>query len=311
MFDLKLSFRTALLLTVPPLMWASNAVIGRLVQASMPPMTLNFVRWTIAMLILLPMAKSILHPRSGLWANWKSFAVLGLLGVGLYNSLLYLALHSSSPINVTLVAASVPFWTMLIGKWFFNAKAGWHRVIGGILSLCGVLVVLSRGETQVLAALHWVPGDLYMIAASIAWAFYSWLLTRQDEPKGIRENWSAFLLAQIVFGVLWSGALTTGEWLLGDPHITWSRGLVAALLFIAIGPAVIAFRCWGQGVQEAGPTTAGLFTNLTPLFAAVLSSAFLGETPRFYHLVAFIMIVAGIVLSARTPRAGQVSRVND
>ena len=107
------------------------------------------------------------------------------------------------------------------------------------------------------------------------------------------------LLAQIVFGLGWSGLMTAGEWALTDARIQWGWPLAAALLFVAVGPAVLAYRFWGLGVQHAGPTVAGFFGNLTPLFAAVMSALFLGEAPRLYHAAAFALIVAGIVVSAR------------
>ncbi|MBE0622553.1 MAG: DMT family transporter [Burkholderiales bacterium] len=295
----RITLPTALLLTVPPLLWAGNAVVGRMVHAWMPPMTLNLVRWSIALVILLPLAGWVLRPGSGLWASWRRFALLGLLGVGLYNSLQYLALQSSTPINVTLVASSMPVWMLLVGALFFSARVTRKQVIGAVLSIAGVLLVLSRGEWRQLLAMHLVPGDLFMIAATISWSFYSWLLTHPKEPKDIRGNWTAFLLAQIVFGVMWSGVFTAGEWAVSDPHVVWSWPLAAALLYIAVGPAIIAYRCWGAGVQRAGPTIAGFFSNLTPLFAAMMSSAFLGEMPHLYHAAAFALIVGGIVFSSR------------
>ncbi|MBS1186789.1 MAG: transporter of the superfamily [Burkholderiaceae bacterium] len=270
-----------------------------MVRALVSPMTLNLLRWAIAMVILMPLAGFIFRSGSELWGSWKRFAILGLLSVGLYNSLQYLALQSSSPINVTLVAASMPFWMLLIGKLFYGVRIGFKRVVGAVLSIAGVLLVLSRGEWHVLLAMHLVPGDLYMIVATIAWACYSWMLTRPKEPESIRGNWSAFLMAQIGFGVIWSAVFTAGEWAIGSHRIEWSWGLAAALLFVAIGPAIIALRCWGMGVQRAGPTVAGFFSNLTPLFAAIFSAAFLGETPHLYHLAAFGMIVGGIVFSAQ------------
>lgn len=115
----------------------------------------------------------------------------------------------------------------------------------------------------------------------------------------IRGDWAAFLMAQMVFGLLWSGGFAGAEWALAPTHITWGWPLVAALAFIAIGPAVVAYRCWGMGVQRAGPAMAGFFSNLTPLFAALLSAAFLGEAPRAYHALAFALIVGGIVVSSR------------
>ncbi|HEY0846396.1 MAG TPA: DMT family transporter [Noviherbaspirillum sp.] len=290
---------TALLLLVPPLLWAGNAVVGRLVNTMVPPITLNFLRWAIALLILLPMAGWIYRPGSGLWSHWRRFTVLGLLGIGLYNALQYLALQSSTPINVTLVAASMPVWMLAIGWMFFGAQVSGRQIAGAALSIAGVLLVLSRGEWRQLLALRLVPGDLFMILATIAWSIYSWLLSQRKDPEAIRQYWAAFLLAQVSFGVVWSGAFAAGEWALTPAHIQWSWPLAAALLYVAVGPAIIAFRCWGAGVQRVGPNIAAFFNNLTPLFAALLSSAFLGELPHLYHAGAFALIVGGIVLSSR------------
>lgn len=110
--------RTAILLTIPPLLWAGNAIVGRMVAHDVPPIMLNFLRWAIAFVLLLPFAGPIFRRDSGLWANWQRFTLLGLLGIGLYNALQYLALQSSTPINVTLVASGMPVWMMLTG-WLF------------------------------------------------------------------------------------------------------------------------------------------------------------------------------------------------
>jgi drug/metabolite transporter (DMT)-like permease len=290
---------TIFLLTLAPLLWAGNAIVGRLVHEMVPPITLNFLRWAIAFLILLPLAGPVFRRGSGLWLNWRRFALLGLLGIGMYNALQYLALKSSTPINVTLVAAGMPVWMMLTGWMFFGAKVSRQQMMGAALSIAGVLLVLARGEFRHLLELRLVAGDIFMILATIAWSIYSWMLTRPIEPAVIRSQWASFLLAQVGFGVVWSGLFAAGEWAITDAHIQWSWTLAAALAYVAIGPAVIAFRCWGAGVQRAGPSVAAFFSNLTPLFAAIMSSAFLGEAPHLYHGAAFLLIVGGIVVSSR------------
>ncbi|MYN08675.1 DMT family transporter [Pseudoduganella aquatica] len=290
---------TIFLLTLAPLLWAGNAIVGRLVHEMVPPITLNFLRWAIAFLILLPLAGPVFRRGSGLWPNWRRFALLGLLGIGMYNALQYLALKSSTPINVTLVAAGMPVWMMLTGWMFFGAKVSRQQMMGAALSIAGVLLVLARGEFRHLLELRLVAGDIFMIFATIAWSIYSWMLTRPIEPAEIRSQWASFLLAQVGFGVIWSGLFAAGEWAITDAHIQWSWMLAAALAYVAIGPAVIAFRCWGAGVQRAGPSVAAFFSNLTPLFAAIMSSAFLGEAPHLYHGAAFLLIVGGIVVSSR------------
>ena len=295
----RLSPSTILLLTLPPLLWAGNAVVGRMVHELVPPMTLNFLRWLLAFVLLWPFAGQVLRRGSPLWPHWRRYAVLGLLGVGMYNALQYLALQTSTPINVTLVASSMPVWMLAIGALFFGASVSRRQVISAVLSIAGVLLVLSRGEWSQLRALRLVPGDLYMMLATIAWAFYSWLLSRTTEPAAVRQDWAAFLMAQMVFGLGWSGSFAAGEWMLGAAPILWSLPLAAALLFIAVGPAILAYRSWGTGVQRAGPNVAAFFLNLTPLFAALMSAAFLGDVPHWYHGVAFALIVAGIVVSSR------------
>jgi len=296
----KLSPSTIALLTLPPLLWAGNAIVGRLVRDAVPPMTLNLLRWSIALVILLPLGRALFGPGSALLRNWRRYALLGLLGIGLYNSFQYLALQSSTPINVTLVAAGMPVWMMLIGALFFGVAVTRRQVAGAALSIAGVLLVLCRGQWELLRALHLVAGDVYMILATIAWSFYSWLLTRSAQDRAQeRADWAVFLLGQVIYGVLWSSAFAAVEWSVGAVAIAWSWPLACALLYVAIGPAIIAFRCWGAGVQRAGPSVGAFFTNLTPLFAAILSSAFLGEAPHLYHALAFLLIVAGIVFSAR------------
>jgi drug/metabolite transporter (DMT)-like permease len=288
-----------LLLTLPPLLWAGNAVIGRMIAPLVSPMTLNLLRWAIAFALLLPLASPVLRRGSALWPSWQRFVGLSLLAIGGYNALLYLALNTSTPINVTLVGSITPVWMLLIGRAFFGMRISATQWLGAAMSIAGVLLVLSRGEFKVLMQVHLVAGDVYMLLASAAWAYYSWMLAHPTtEPPDIRRDWSAFLLAQIAFGLVWSSLAAGGEWALGLGRMQPSWPLATALLYVAIGPAVLAYRSWGAGVSRAGPQVAGFFINLTPLFTAVLSSAFLGEVPHLYHALAFILIVGGIAVSS-------------
>ncbi len=290
----------ALLLIIPPLLWAGNAVVGRMIAPLISPMTLNLLRWVLAFALLMPFATWVLRPSSPMWAQWRRFLLLGLVSTSGYNALLYLALNTSTPINVTLVGASTPVWMLLIGRMFYGHTISGRQMLGAGLSIVGVVLVMCRGEWAQLAALRLVVGDVYVLLASMGWAYYSWLLAHPTpESAPIRADWAAFLLGQIVFGLIWSIAFTSLEWGLTDVRLQWGWPLVAALVFIACGPAVLAYRSWGAGVGRAGPAVAGFFINLTPLFTALLSSAVLGETPKLFHGLAFALIVSGIVLSSR------------
>jgi len=298
----RITSRTALLMTLPPLLWAGNAVVGRLAVGSVPPLTLNFLRWTLAALMLLPLGWRAFRNPSTIAQRWPHLLMIGLLGVGMYNAMQYLALVTSTPINVTLIAASMPVWMLAIGAMFYGVHPTRRQLAGAALSIAGVLLVIARGDLTALSRVQFVPGDLYVVVAIIAWAFYSWMLARPPEAMRAPErpdwDWAEFLLVQMVFGLLGAGVAAAGETALGAPPVQWNGWVIAALLYVAVGPSIIAYRCWGLGVQRGGPALAAFFGNLTPLFAALLSTAVLGETPRWFHAVAFALIVAGILVSS-------------
>ncbi len=296
--------KTIVLLTLPPLLWAGNAVVGALVVGAVPPLALSAARWVLAALILLPFGWRVLARPRALLERWRYFAAVGLIGIGCYNGFQYVALHTSSPLNVTLIASSMSIWMVLIGMAFYGVLPTRRELAGVALSIVGVLFVLSRGSLAQLAALRFVPGDLFMLAATFTWSIYSWMLARPPASmRGERRpdwNRAEFLLAQLVFGALWSALAAGIEYAFAPHYGPFTPALAGALLFVAIGPAVIAYSAWGAGVARVGPTIAALFSNLTPLFAALLSLPALGEAPHWYHGVAFLLIAGGIVIS--TPR---------
>lgn len=297
-----ISPREAFLLVLPTILWAANAVAGRLAVGAVSPILLNTLRWTLAALILLPLGWRVFRQQSSLWSHLKRFALLGLLGVGCYNALLYLALQTSTPINVTLIGASMPIWMLLIGALFYQEHPRLKQVFGALLSLVGVAVVLTRGDLSSVLQVRFVVGDLFMLMATILWAFYSWMLSRPGDSDERSWPWAQFLLAQVVMGIVWSIAFTGIEALREPIHIDWNFWTVMLLLYVAIGPSIIAYRCWGLGVQALGPSVAAFFANLIPFFTAIMSAALLGELPQVFHGIAFICIVFGILISSQKKR---------
>ena len=294
--------RLTLLMTTPPLLWAGNAVLGRLLVGHVPPMTLNLLRWTLTALILLPLAWRALTPLSRIRSRWPYLATLGVLGVGTFNALQYLALETSSPINVTLLASSMPMWMLAVGALFYGERPRARQLAGAALGLAGVLLVISRGEPAALLQVRLVTGDVFILLAVLGWAVYSWLLARPPaHMRGTERpdwDWSGFLLIQTLFGLGAAAMFGAGELWTGSAPVRWSLPVLAALLYVSLGASIVAYRCWGLGVAHAGPALPAFFNNLTPLFAAVLSALVLGELPRGFHALAFVMIVAGIAVSS-------------
>jgi drug/metabolite transporter (DMT)-like permease len=299
----RLTPRIALMLTLPPLLWAGNAVVGRLAVGSAPPVALNLVRWLLAFALLWPLGRAALADRAALRLRWRYLAALGLLGMGSYNALQYLALHSSTPLNVTLIAASSPVWMLGLGALLHGVRPRVAEWLGAGLSLAGVALVIARGEPARLMQLHFVVGDVLMLLAILTWALYSWLLVRPPaHMQGAARpawDWAGFLLVQTLFGLGWCGLASGVEFAVSDARWHWTPLLPLILLYVAVGPSLIAYRCWGLGVATVGPAVAAFFGNLTPVFAALLSAAWLGEAPQWFHAVAFGLIVAGIVVSSR------------
>ncbi len=302
---MKLTPRLLALLTLPPLLWAGNAVVGRAMVGQVPPMTLNLLRWALAALILLPLGWRALRPWARIAQRWPYLMAVGLFGVGLFNALQYLALVTSTPVNVTLVAASMPVWMLAVGALFFRERPRPQQLLGAALGLSGVCVVIARGSWHTLQTVQFVSGDLYILLAAIGWAFYSWLLARPpahmlgaQRPRADEGwDWAGLLLVQTLFGLVAAGVFSAGEQLAGVAPIRWSLPVAGALLYVSLAASIVAYRCWGLGVAEGGPALAAFFNNLTPLFAALLSAALLGEAPQPFHALAFALIVSGIAVS--------------
>lgn len=295
----RLSPRLLLLLSLPPLLWAGNAVTGRALIDSCPPVLLNAVRWLLALALLLPLTRSLWRQPQLLRTHWRWWAATGLLGMSAYNTLQYQALHSSTAMNVTLITASLPLAMMLVGALAFGARPSRAQGQGALLALAGVLVVISQGRPERLLALQLSPGDLLMLLAILSWAGYSWLLTRRPAALGA-WGWADVLAAQMLFGLAFALPLALAEQSWTQVALRLDSSLAWALAYIALGPSLLAYRCWSLGVAEAGPAMAGIFVNLTPLFAALLSAWWLGEAAQGFHGLAFVLIAAGIAVSTKT-----------
>jgi len=289
---------TVFYLSLATLLWAGNAIAGRVLVGSISPITLSAVRWGLAALLLLPLGWRILKPSSALWQNKSRFLILGLLGVGSYNVLLYLALQTSTAINVTLIGASMPIWMLLIGAIFYQVRPTLLQLLGAVVSLVGVTVVLTRGEPTSILSMEVVMGDLLIMLATILWAFYSWMISRPGKSTERQWPWAEFLMAQVLIGFLWTMLFEGAEIATGHAFIDLNYWTGSLILFVAIGPSLIAYRCWGLGVNGAGPTVAAFFANLIPLFTALLSAAILGDPPQLFHGLAFVLIVVGILVSS-------------
>lgn len=287
---------TLFLLTFPPLSWAGNAIVGHIAAGAVPPVTLNFLRWVLAGLLLTPLAWRDFRLHAGaLRQHLGLIVLLGMLSIASYNALQYLALTTSTPINVTLIGASMPLFLLLVGVTFFREPVRGKHVAGALLCLLGVGFVLLRGDLSRLTQFDFVPGDLFMLAATLAWSGYTWLLRKRRPDLPL----IALLYAQILAGIAVSVPFVAWELISGGGRIVWDWKTAGILTYVATVPSLLAYFAWDRAVARAGAQLPVFFITLTPAFAAILSTLLLGEWPHWYHGAGLAAIIAGIWVAQR------------
>jgi drug/metabolite transporter (DMT)-like permease len=287
-----------LLLTLTPLFWAGNWIIGRGLHADIPPMAMTFFRWLFAILILAPFAwRHVRRDWPVLRAHWKILVALGAIGVGTHNGLAYLGLNYTTATNGVILNSFIPVMIVTISWVFLREKLLPLQVTGVAISLAGVLTILSEGSLQTLLGFRLNIGDLFIILSMAMWSFYT--IALRWRPGGL--DVVSFLLAVAIIGDACVLPLWLGEMALGH-FVAWSWTNVVALLAVALFSSVLAYLFWNRGVEEVGANVAGLFVHLMPVFGIVLAWLFLDEGLAPYHVMGIVLILSGIWLTSRYGR---------
>jgi drug/metabolite transporter (DMT)-like permease len=282
------------LVGVAPMCWAGNIVLAKGVAAMIPPAALSFWRWAVAFLILLPLTwPYVKRDWKTAVAGWRILGLLALFGVTSFNTLLYLAMHTTTAINGALIQTTMPAVIIVISLILYGERVSRIQTAGVGLCVVGAGVVVIKGHWQALIDMTLVQGDLLMIVAVVLYALYSALL-----PKRPAMHPMSFMTYTFGLGCL--GLLPLYLWemsVLGT--FTLTPGVAGSIAYVAIFPSIVAYFCWNRGVAVIGANRTGLFINLIPVFAATLAVIFLGESLKSYHLAGMILIVVGFVMFNR------------
>ncbi|MDO6822209.1 DMT family transporter [Marinobacter sp. 1_MG-2023] len=286
-------------LVLTPLFWAGNAVVARGTVDSIPPISMAFWRWVIALAILLPFAlPGIWRHRALIRQHLGSMVVLATFSVGAFNSLLYVAAVTTTATNIALINATIPIFVSLLAWIILGDRTRPIQALGIVLAIFGILTVVARGDLSVLTGLKSQPGDLIMVAAVFSWGLFSVLLRRQAVPlPGF-----TFLSTQILLGTLVILPFYLGDLLFFSGGFELTRQTALPLAYFAIFPGILAYGFWNYAVHSIGPSRAAIFIYLTPVFASILASIFLGESLGLFHIIGGAFILAGLLLATR---AGQ------
>ena len=284
-----------LLLTLTVLFWSGNMVVGRGIRADVPPLALAFWRWAIAFLLVLPLAWPHFKAQWPLLRQgWKPIVLLGLLGVGSYNTFAYIALQYTSATNAVLLNSFIPVVTIAISWAFLGKHLRRLEGLGVVISLCGALTIIARGDPAILAHLDLNTGDVWMLGAVLAWAIYTVGLAWR--PAGVHPMLMLAAMTAVGLAALapaWLWEMAQGR------HINVSPASLASLAYVGIFPSCLGYIFYNRGVAEIGASKASLFIHLMPVFGTILSALFLAEIPHWYHYLGIALIFSGIWLTMK------------
>ena len=283
------------LLAAANLFWAGNWVLGRALRDAFDPVSLNFYRWLVALVALAPFALPGLAAKRELIRRHAGLlALLALLSVSVFQSLVYLGLESTTAVNAVLINCSAPLFILLCAWLLEGERPKRHQLAGIAISVAGILVILSRGEPAALAAFELHAGDVWILLAIAIWGIYSVLLKRR--PSGLSGVHFLFVLS--VAGMVFMLPAFALQALRSTPRLP-SAAEAIGVIYMGLAASVGAFLFWNRAVVVVGASAAGFTLYLLPTFATLLAIAFLGESFHAFHALGIATIVAGVVLATR------------
>ena len=283
-----------IMLICATLFWAGNFMVGKLAHFSnIPPMTLVFFRWSLVWLILLPFTyNDIIRYKKVILGNLPLLFFLALTSVGLFNSFTYLSLVHTQVINASLFNTAIPAIIIFLCFLFRIEKTNKYQIVGLIISVIGILAIITRLNLEIILSLNFNKGDLIMIGGVISWGLYSAFLKRK------KFDLPLLTLVHILcsFGLIFIFPQFMYEFVQGQ-KIELNQNLFYILLFLALFPSIGSYYCWAGAVDIIGANRAGVFLSLIPLFSTLMAIFFYNEQFQFFHLIGAILIILGLFLS--------------
>jgi drug/metabolite transporter (DMT)-like permease len=283
-----------IMLVCATLFWAGNFMVGKFAfLTNIPPMSLVFYRWSLVWLILLPFTfKEIIRSKDIILKNLPLLLFLALTSVGLFNSFTYLSLVHTQVINASLFNTAIPAIIILLCFIFKIEKTNKYQIFGLIISVLGILSIITRLNLEIILSLNFNKGDLIMIGGVITWGLYSSFLKKKSFTLPL------LTLVHILcsFGLIFIFPQFIFEFSQGQ-KIDFNIDLFYILIFLALFPSIGSYYCWAGAVSIIGANRAGIFLSLIPLFSTIMAIFFYNEQFQFFHLIGSILIILGLFLS--------------
>ena len=285
-----------LLLFLTTLFWSGNFIVGKAASIyEIPPFSLNFYRWLFAWLILFPFTyKEIIKKKDYVLKNLGFFIVLGITSITIFNSIVYYSLNFTQVISGVLMISTIPVMIIFISSLLKIEKTNVFQIIGVILSLTGVVFIITKADIEILKTLNFNKGDITMVVAMFSWATYSALLKK----KKYELSQISLLEVVITFGLVFLIPIYFIEMNMGY-LIKLGKPFYLTLTYVVLFPGLCSFFFWIKGISIIGANRSGIFLHLMPIFGAVMAMIIFGEKFMFYHFLGAIFIFSGIILSNR------------
>ena len=283
-----------LLLLLTTFFWSGNFIVGKAASIyEIPPFSLNFYRWFFACLLLMPFTiKELIKKKDYILKNISFFIILGITSITIFNSIVYYSLYYTQVISGVLMISTIPVWIIFMSSILNIEKTNIFQILGVILSLIGVLFIISKADLNLVKNLQFNKGDLTMIIAMFSWAVYSALLRK----KKYEISQITLLQVVIICGLIFLIPIYFIEMSMGN-LIKLDKPFYLTLTYVVIFPGLASFFFWIKGIAIIGANRAGIFLHLMPIFGAIMAIIIFNEKFMFYHFLGAIFIIAGITLS--------------
>ena len=281
-------------LLITTLFWSGNFIVGKAASLyEIPPFTLNFYRWLLAWLILMPFTfKEIIEKKKYILGNIKLITILGITSITFFNSIVYYSLNFTHVISGVLMISVIPVMIIFFSWIFKIEKTNIYQITGVIFSLLGVAVIITKAELSILLDLNFNKGDLWMVVAMFSWAIYSVLLKKKKHEL----SQISLLETIITMGLIFLLPIYFIETKMGY-YVILDVPFVLTLTYVVLFPGLASFLFWIKGIAIIGTNRSGIFLHLMPIFGALMAMIIFKEKFLFFHLIGAVLILIGILLS--------------
>jgi drug/metabolite transporter (DMT)-like permease len=283
-----------LLLSITALCWAGNSIVGRLAAGHIPPATLSFLRCSLAFLIILPFVwKQLRQDWPAIRSRLGLMITLSITGIGAFNTLQYWALEHTQALNTLLLQSTGPLIVAMWSLILLGVRLTPAQAIGILLSLAGVLIILTQGDFTALSQTTFNKGDLIFLVAMAIFGLYSVLSLKRPPIHGLS-------MVAFTFGCGSASLIPLVVWeLFTRPVMAFDAKNLLSLFYVAVFPSTIAYLCFNRGVLLIGANRAAPFFHVVPVFGSAMAFVFLGERPQIFHLVSFALVLTGVFIASR------------